>query len=322
MVSLRITDKQIPLDSALVQKFDLLIHRIERKKPQQDAVVSIEGTEGTGKTTMSCILGYYVHYVTGKPFSEKNVFSETKEALEFAQNTEKQIIVFDEPAIDVMSAEWWKEIQKDLIKLLMLSRKRRHFFIFNITKFYKFPEYIIVDRGNCMIHVYENPKADQFYYAYIGKNCLENLYNDFRKRRERNYRKYTLFTSHFPDVLDPESSYNILDHFNIEEYEKRKDKAILSIGKKMKSGKYESRELKAKMAHLKFPIQSQREFAKKLGIPISTLNDWGKIEETETAEKNQQSQTTSYPITYSNILLKNGRSNKKPLEEPIISKSN
>ncbi|HEY0088234.1 MAG TPA: hypothetical protein VGB37_05285 [Candidatus Lokiarchaeia archaeon] len=275
MVTLRITDKKIPLDSSLVQKFDLLIDRITRKKPKSDSVITVEGAEGIGKTTMSILIAYYVHHITGKPFSDKNVFSETKEAIEFAQNTEEQIIIFDEPALDVLSAEWWKEVQKDLIKLLMLSRKKRHFMIFNITKFYKFPEYLVVDRASCMVHLYENQSQGRPYFAYIGKDFLENLYNDFRRKRERNYRKYSLFTSHFPDVLDPEMSYNILDHFNLEEYEKRKDKAILSIGKKFKNP---DKELKRKLANIKIergkPIMSQKELAKRLGIPLSTIKSW------------------------------------------------
>jgi intein/homing endonuclease len=52
MTSLRITDKKIPSNSSLVQKFDLLIKRIEQKKPKLDTLVSIEGAEGclTGDT--------------------------------------------------------------------------------------------------------------------------------------------------------------------------------------------------------------------------------------------------------------------------------
>jgi hypothetical protein len=269
----RITDKKIPLNASLVQKFDLLIYRIMRKKPKQDAVITIEGAEGSGKTTMSILLAYYVHYITGKPFSDKNVFSETREAIDFAQSTEGQIIIFDEPALDVLSAEWWKEVQKDLIKLLMLSRKKRHFIIFNITKFYKFPEYLVVDRASCMLHIYEYQYQNQNRpnFSYIGKNFLENLYNDFRRRRERNYKKFSLFTDHFPDVLDPAMEYNVLDHFNVDEYEKKKDKAILSIGKKMKNP---DKELKGKLGGLKFPIKNQIEFAKLLHTTPKTLRNW------------------------------------------------
>jgi DNA-binding transcriptional regulator YiaG len=262
MTNMSVTDKQIPLNSSLVQKFDLMIERVEQTKPCHDTLVSIEGSEGVGKTTMAVILGYYVHSVTGRPFSEKNVFADVKKAIDFAQNTFGQIVIFDEPALDALSAEWWKESQKDLIKLLMLSRKKRHFFIFNITKFYKFSEYIVVDRAVCMIH----------------------LYNDYRKKRERNYRKYKMFTGTFPDVLDPKMSYNILDHFNVEEYEKEKDKAILSIGKKMKN---DVKELKRKLGSLKFPIPTQIEFAKRLEVSITTLKSWKEDSMDKKIEENQ-----------------------------------
>jgi hypothetical protein len=274
MTTIRITDKNIPLDSSLVQKFDLMIKRVTQIKPCHDTLVSIEGSEGVGKTTMASLLAYYVHDKTGRPFSEKNVFADTKQAIDFAQNTFGQIIIFDEPALDALSAEWWKEAQKDLIKLLMLSRKKRHFFIFNITKFYKFSEYIVVDRAVCMIHLYEQIGRNQPAFAYIGKSFLESLYNDYRKKRERNYKKYKLFNGTFPDVLDPNMKYNILDHFDRDAYEKAKDKAILSIGKKMVN---DTKELKRKLAALKFkdnPITSQIELAKRLVIPLKTLQSW------------------------------------------------
>jgi DNA-binding transcriptional regulator YiaG len=284
MTNMSVTDKQIPLNSSLVQKFDLMIERVEQTKPCHDTLVSIEGSEGVGKTTMAVILGYYVHSVTGRPFSEKNVFADVKKAIDFAQNTFGQIVIFDEPALDALSAEWWKESQKDLIKLLMLSRKKRHFFIFNITKFYKFSEYIVVDRAVCMIHLYEQQNDNRPAFAYIGKMCLENLYNDYRKKRERNYRKYKMFTGTFPDVLDPKMSYNILDHFNVEEYEKEKDKAILSIGKKMKN---DVKELKRKLGSLKFPIPTQIEFAKRLEVSITTLKSWKEDSMDKKIEENQ-----------------------------------
>jgi len=308
MGSLRITDKGIPLDSSLVQKLDLMIKRVEQEKPKLDNLTVIEGPEGVGKTTMSTLVGYYVHYKTGRPFSEKNVFADTKEAINFSQNTEKQIIIFDEPALDVLNAEWWKETQKDLIKLLMLSRKKRHFFIFNITKFYKFSEYLVVDRASCMIHLYEQVNKNQPAFCYIGKTLLENLYNDFRKKRERNYKKYKLFTGTFPDVLDLKKSYNILNHFNLDEYERKKDIAIQSIGKKFKN---DVKDLKKKIGSLKFPIQTKKEYAEKIGIPLRTIQSW--LEEESIIKVSKEIPATQ-ASNYLSILVENGRKKTKAPE--------
>jgi DNA-binding transcriptional regulator YiaG len=79
-------------------------------------------------------------------------------------------------------------------------------------------------------------------------------------------------------------SYNILDHFNVEEYEKEKDKAILSIGKKMKN---DVKELKRKLGSLKFPIPTQIEFAKRLEVSITTLKSWKEDSMDKKIEENQ-----------------------------------
>lgn len=273
MGSIEVTDKKIPLDEALYNKIKLMILRCTQPKPKLDNVVTVEGGEGTGKTTMASLIGYIVHDETGRPFSEANVFADIQEGVDFAQNTEEQIIIFDEPALEALSSEWWKEAQRNMVKLLMLARKKRHFIIFNITKFYKFSEYIVVDRAVGMIHIYNDPVTNQPRWTYIPKKYLELLANDYRTKKQRNYKKYTILHGTFPDVLDPSKPYNILDHFNTEIYDKRKDKAIQSIGKKAES---DAHALKLKIGSLTYPVRSMSDMANKLKISKSTIHAWVK----------------------------------------------
>lgn len=285
MGTIYVTPKNIPADELLIQKLDLMIKRCVQKKPKTDNLTQIEGGEGVGKTTMSAFIGYYVSCQTGRPFSEKNVFFDTKKALEFAQSTFGQIIILDEPAKDFLSTEWFKDAQKDMIKLLMMARKKRHFFIFNFTKFWKFSEYIVVDRATCMIHLFENQKTNRPMFSYIGKSNLERLYNDYKSKKMRTYRQHTWFMGSFADVLDPENEYNILDIFDNDAYEKMKDKAIQSIGKKevkkesnsLVKARMELKQFKKALVSVPFPINSLEDYANKLGIAPSTIHRWGKI---------------------------------------------
>ena len=107
-----VSSKEVPYNTYLLQKIELMIARVTKKNPKQDAVLQVEGPEGSGKTTMSIGIAYYISLRTGRPFSEQNVFFDTKKALDFAQNTEAQIIIFDEPALDVLSSQWWKDVQQ------------------------------------------------------------------------------------------------------------------------------------------------------------------------------------------------------------------
>lgn len=281
MVTIYETNKKIPFNREFIKKIDLMIERIMQKNPKQDSVFQFEGGEGLGKTSFSAATGYYIAHKTGKSFSDKNMFFELKDAIDFAKTTEKQIIIFDEPAKGVLRAQWRNQLQQNLIELLMLSRKKRHFIIFNFVKFYKFNEYIVVDRCLGMAHLYERKDKKAYAFAYIPRGRLEDLYNDAIKKHQRNYFKYSIFTGEFPDVLNPEKTYNILDSFNIESYEREKDKAISSIGEKdtekISQDRISLLKLKKLIGNVKCPIRTKAELAEKMGYSDRILYSWAKI---------------------------------------------
>lgn len=280
MVTVYLTEKKIPFNKAFIGKLDLMIERIQQKNPKLDAVFQNEGSEGIGKTTYSVAQAYYISYKTGMPFSEKNVFLDLKKAIDFAKSTEKQIIIFDEPAKGVLKAQWRNVLQQNLIELLMLSRKKRHFLIFNFVKFYKFNEYIVVDRCLGMAHLYERKDVKGYAFAYIPRAKLEDLYNDAIKKHQRNYFRYSLFTGEFPDVLNPEKKYNILDSFNYEAYDKEKDRVIATIGEKEEVSIHPDSiallKVKKSMHQFEYPIKNQTHLAKQLGFTMKTLYLWFK----------------------------------------------
>ena len=275
---MRVTDLNYPMENALIKKLDLMIERCDQKHPIKDACLVIEGGEGDGKTNMSCCCAYYISQETGRPFSISNIFFSAEKLMKFVQTTSKQIIIYDEPSLDMLSNEWWKKEQRDLIKTLMMARKKQHFIIFNITKFNKFPEYVIVDRALGMIHVYARKEMYMGHFVYIKKRNLEKLYNDFRFRKVRNYKKYTAFRGKFPDRMGV-----IID---VDEYEKQKDAAIMSIGKSQEKAKEKKKDtlnqkkllgLKKLLGSIKkFPIVSAIDLAGRLDITTRTLQYWSR----------------------------------------------
>lgn len=272
----RVTDLNFYMDDMLKGKLDLLIKRCTQPNPKRDALLLIEGGEGEGKSNLSFQIGYYVSQQTGRSFGVDNVFFKAEELLKFTQNTENQIIIYDEPALDMMSAEWWKKEQMDIVKILMTARKKRHFIIFNITKFYKFQEYIVVDRSLGMIHVYSRNEIEPGRFVYIKKKSIEILYNSYRYSKKRLYKKFTSFRGTFPDFIE-----GIID---VEKYEKKKDEAILSIGTtKENPWRKKFDDLRGRVGSLRTPIKTRKELAEKVGMTYRTLQTWatelGKDEE-------------------------------------------
>lgn len=279
MATIKVTEKQIPINYGLYTKVLLMCKRLTQKKPKWDCVFNIDGMEGVGKTTLSILIGYIVAKETGRPFSEKNMFFNVDEGIKFAQNTEEQIIIFDEPSNDALGIEFRNKTQIKLMKLLMQVRKKRHLIIFNLTKFYKFAEYIVVDRPNAgMFHVFISNQSNrqEVMFSFIPSPALQVLYNDYRFKKLRNYAKYTQFVGRFPDILDGERPYNILDEFDIEDYERRKDKGIQEIGVKKSAKELKHDKLRLKIGELanKYPDLDLKIMAKHFDVSLRTLQRW------------------------------------------------
>jgi|TARA_R110002020_G_scaffold228154_1_gene438819 hypothetical protein len=267
MATLRVTDLNYPMEDLLIDKLDLMIKRMTGKN-QNDNVLLVEGGEGDGKTNMSCCVGYYIAEKTGRHFSNDSFYYQLNELVAAAKTSSEKIFVWDEPALDGLSDEWWKEAQKNLIKLLMMARKKKHFFIINITKFFKFPEYVVVDRSIGMIHVYSKGELTPGYFVYFKKKSKEQLYYSYKSRRRREYKKFYNFRGTFPWMLP-----KIIDEA---EYERKKDEAIASIGEREKVGKDKKKLLTLQYQISLLPLDKEK-IAECFNISTRTIHRWKNI---------------------------------------------
>jgi hypothetical protein len=209
------------MEKLLVEKLDLMCDRMT--KGTSDNLVLIDGDEGTGKSTLASEICYYVAHKCKREFNLSRVFFDLDELMSFALRTKEQIIDWDEGALGGLSVEWWKKNQIKFLKLLMVARKRKHFFVICIPKFFKLSEYLVVDRSMALIHVYERNQLEKGRFIYFSKGRKERLWQDWKKSKFRNYKKLYNFHGSFPDAFA-----QIID---ADEYDKKKDMAILSIDK-------------------------------------------------------------------------------------------
>ena len=218
---MKVTDKDLYIEPRLKDKLDLMIKRSTGKN-KDDNVLLVDGEEGMGKSNMAALCAYYIHYEMKRPFDVSNMFFNLDELLQFAIHTKEQIIVWDEAALGGLAVEWWRKNQLQFIKLLMIARKKRHFMIICIPKFFKLNEYIAVDRSIGLIHVYAANAMSKGRFVYYNKDQKEYLYEKWRKTRTKVYRKYYNFHGRFLEVMS-----KVLDEL---EYDKKKDAAIMQLG--------------------------------------------------------------------------------------------
>jgi len=280
-----VTKYGYPLERNLLRKFDLMIDRVNGKGAKKDVVVTFEGGEGEGKSTFSIASAIYFAEQTGRKFDHNHVFFDLEKMIDFAINNEEQIMVWDEPALQALGADWASTVVKNLTRLLMMARMKQHIIFINMTKFYKFNEYIVVDRSLALIHVYSRKNIQSGHFQYIKKKYLESLWRDYRFSKRRNYKKYASKTIRgtFPDVMNPKYKNNICAGFDIVAYERKKNAAIRMIGRD------DTKEKKDKLNVLRKKIAeidgiSQTELAEKLGITRRTLYNW-RDKDTPSTEK-------------------------------------
>ncbi len=277
-----IDGEEFVLEKKLIKKLDRVVRGITQESPKEDAVLINEGKEGKGKTNSSIVEALYVKIKTRRQI---HLFFRLEKLIEFAQSTEKKIIIWDEPSLDSLSTEQVNTLNKNMLRLFMTIRKKRHFFIINYTKFWKFPEYIIVDRSNGMVHMREDQTGR---FLYIRKNRLEFLWNEFRTRHRRSYRKAMSFGGRMPLIMEKHFDklgihVGYIENATYKDYEKVKDEAIESIGKK--AGKLDKNaiklnELRRKISQINLRSKgiTREELAAMLGINSKRLREWKKIE--------------------------------------------
>lgn len=280
------------LENRLVAKLDILVDRVTRDKPKLDSWIQTDGGEGTGKSNGSVAVAYYFKLKTG---FDAHIWFRLEQLIKFAQTTKEKIIIWDEPSLDSLSTDQLKELNRNLLRLAMTIRKNRHIFIINFTKFWKFSEYVVVDRCLGMIHFYSPDGIGVGKFVYIKKKNLEYLWNDYSKAKKRSWGKYSSFRGSFPEIML--ENFDKMDffvegkpHATIKDYDYQKDKAIKSIGnednnksKKEKALQLELRELKRRIAKIDIKtIKSKEELAIAIGINPRTFRIWGKSDENST----------------------------------------
>lgn len=282
---MKYTDKQIYLDERLRTKLDLMVDRVVNHK--FDNLIIIDGREGYGKSNLAAGISYYLAWKSKRPFSMNNVFFLIDDMIDFAVKTEKQVIWWDEAALGGLALESYSRIQTKLLKLLYVARKKQHFYIFVIPKFYKLRE-AIVDRAIGLIHTYSRDEITRGRFAYYKNDSLEKMYQYWRKSRNKGYRGFYNFLGSFSESLP-----RVL---NEKEYDKKKDGAILTIGEDNKVddrlNKINDKIIALQYAYATIPDVKQKILAEHAHISTKTLQRWRKIDNTSiTIEKGHDNAT-------------------------------
>jgi hypothetical protein len=275
-------EEKFAIEDKLVLMLDYMSERVTKQHPTLDACLQNSGNEGEGKTNASLVEAAYFQMKTGRPIS---LFFKTSSCLKFAQSTREQIIILDEPSFETLGMDFQTAAYKDFLRLTSTMRVRRHILIVNFAKFWKFPDFLVVDRALCMIHLYSKQGKDPGRFLYIKKKNLEPLWNGYKKGGKRLYGALKSFGGRFPYIMDRlwdklDIRVEDIEHSRLKDYDNIKDKAIEGIG--VKKDKKREKDLR-KLLELRYKLGNLKRInlellAAELGIASARLREWRKID--------------------------------------------
>lgn len=260
---MKVTNLKYHLEDSLINKLNLLCLRCTKYNHQN--VVLTDGKEGFGKSTITTGAAYYMSYTIRRPMK---LFFDPEKLFDYAINHEDEILIWDDAAIAALSLEHYTKIIVKLIKLLLLARKKRHTYFFNIQEFFRMKEPIVA-RAVGLLHVYSRNNLDVGRFTYYDERSLQVIYAQWMKSKKKLYSRYYSARGTFPDIMSK--------IFNMEEYERLKDEMIQSIDKqemtKRDSKAVEDlRRLRQMIAN--FPEFTYAELGRRLKTTEASIRRW------------------------------------------------
>lgn len=193
MVSLRYTGNEwvtakenephLYLDGFLKEKLDK-IKMLQAK--DWDCIFIIVGMEGSGKSTLSFILG---QYLSNMSLTLDNIAAGTDDALDKLKRLpDGSLLIIDEAELLFSSKETMTREQKQLTKIFMIIRQKKMILILVSPSFFDLSKYISVDRSRFLLRTYTDKKLQRGFFAYWGQKKKIKLYKE-GKRNHGSYRK-------------------------------------------------------------------------------------------------------------------------------------
>lgn len=206
-----------------------LLHFLDKKvKPSltendKDYVTSIDGYEGSGKSTFAIQMARYVD----PSLSLDRICMTADDFKQAIMNAKHgQAVIYDEAVTGLTSSDSISRIGKLLKSMMMQMRQKNLFVIIILPTIFELNKYAILARSRSFFHVYESKGRRGFYLGFNRKDS-RRLY--FEGKKTYSYKVRSRFMGRFMKKLP-------LDELG---YRKKKEEALFKADedKKIKQSK-------------------------------------------------------------------------------------
>ena len=231
MTKVTIKGKTFSIDGYLKSNLDIAKKSVQKK---WDCVFIIDGAEGTAKSTLAQMIGYYL---TDGNFNVDSIVFTAEDFMKKVDTAKAgECIVLDEFVLMGMSSDGATTMQKALVKKFTLIRKKSLFICLVIPYLYLLKKYFVISRARFLIHCYTPDFIKRGFFKFYNYDQKNYLF--INSCQFWNYPKtcdYS-FVSTFSDYTGM--------FVNQEEYENKKDIATEDIALKEEEKEVKALELK------------------------------------------------------------------------------
>ncbi len=183
MVKIEINGEDFSIDGYLKQKLDNIKLILSK---DWDAVILVDGIEGSGKSTLSFVCGWYI---TDGKLTINNICEGTEDAFKKLEQLPKgSTLIIDEGSLMFSSKEVMRKEQRQLIKILQIIRQKCMCLIVVSPSFFDLNKYIAISRSRFLLHVYTDKKLNRGRFCYFSEKKKHKLYI-FGKKNFNSYAK-------------------------------------------------------------------------------------------------------------------------------------
>lgn len=207
MVKVQVADKEYYLNGFLKDNLDLAKRQV---KKNWDMPFAIDGTEGSGKSVLA---GQIALYLDPSYSIERCAFT-PEQFQDYCLKAEKyQAVVLDEGYGSLSSRGAMSKVNKAIVNMLSIIRRRNLFIIVLIPTFFDLDRYYALWRSRALFHVY-HVAFQRGTFAFYGETRKIKLY--------AHGKKYYDYHSVKPDFRGDFTKHFIYDQ---DSYDKKKDAA-------------------------------------------------------------------------------------------------
>lgn len=213
MVMIDFNGKKYYMEKWLTEHLDFLKECV---KLDWDAVILIDGVEGSGKSTFAQqIAGYF----DPKFNLDKVVFTPEQfvEAVDCA--VPGSAILWDEFALAGLSTDAMTKIQGVILKKITTIRKKNLYIIFLMSWIFELRKYFAVGRTRFLLHTYTTDGISRGFFKFWDFDNKRQLY--FKGRKNYEYCVRSTLKGRFPNTKEV--------FFCDADYDHKKDEAIKTI---------------------------------------------------------------------------------------------